>query len=361
MPAQETNISPIRILHVGVGVRGRHWLQYVAAHPDTLSVACVDPDAQNLAKARAVLATRPCQYFAELPEALQAAHAEAAIIASPSALHAEHARRALAAGLAVMIEKPFATTLPEASDTLRVAESVGKPVMVAENYRYWPAERTIRQLVGRDLIGRIGSLTVVDRRNQPSRTEGPWTANMEYPQLQEIAIHHFDSIRSYSGWQPISIAARVWNPAWSDYGHGACTTAFIEMAGGVPVHYVGTLTSPRSSYSLWMEGERGVLWTNRKHVFWRPRGSRFFRPVRRVAVPKGDEAKYPKGGTTSLLNGLRDAVRLGQVPETSGYDNIWSLAMVEAGKLSDRARRTVSIDEVLNSAMIGAARSRPRP
>ena len=33
---------PIRIIHVGVGGRGRHWLDFVAQHPDFTSVACVD-------------------------------------------------------------------------------------------------------------------------------------------------------------------------------------------------------------------------------------------------------------------------------------------------------------------------------
>lgn len=350
---------PIRILHVGVGARGRHWLDIVARFPDATSVACVDTDSESLQKAKAILGTRPCQYFTDLKAALDSGDAEAAIIASPSALHVEHARRALEAGLAVMLEKPFATSMVDASDMLRLAEAAGKPLMIAENYRYWPAERTVRDLIRRNAIGRVSSLTLTDRRRQPSHTEGPWMATMEYPQLQEIAVHHFDLIRSYSSWQPRAITASVWNPPTSDYKHGACTAALIEMDGGVHIQYVGTMTSHRYSYSLWVEGNTGVLWTNRKYVFLRAKGSRFFRPVRRVAVPKGDEAKYPKGGTTSLLNSLRDAVRHGQVPETSGHDNIWSLAMVEAGKVSDREKRTVSIAEVLPPSMLRAAAGTP--
>ena len=68
--------------------------------------------------------------------------------------------------------------------------------------------------------------------------------------------------------------------------------------------------------------------------------------MRLVKTPPGDEAKYPREGTTSLLNSLRDAVEKGALPETNGEDNIWNVAMVEAGKRSDREGRTVPIVEL---------------
>ena len=113
------------------------------------------------------------------------------------------------------------------------------------------------------------------------------------------------------------------------------------------VSYLGTMRSHSFSFSLWIEGELGCIWTNRKYVFWRPVGSRFFRPVRLVKVPAGDGERYPRGGTTSLLDSLREATARRLVPETAGEDSIWNVAMVEAGKLSDAEERSVRMDEVL--------------
>ncbi|HUP00991.1 MAG TPA: Gfo/Idh/MocA family oxidoreductase [Gemmatimonadota bacterium] len=334
----------MRILQIGVGIRGGHWATIVRDYPDAVCVGYVDPDAGAIEKVRA-LGGENVSFFGDLDEALAATSADAALIASPSSLHAEHAMRALGAGLAVMVEKPFALTVEQASRVLERAETSGKPVMVADNYRYWPAERTVRKLVQDGLVGRLDSATLIDRRHMPSHTEGPWLASIEYPQLQEVAIHHFDSLRSFFGLKPTSIAARAWNSPWSDYRHGANTEALIDFEG-VRVQYLGTMTSHRFSFSLWIEGESGVIWTNRKYVFSRPAGSRFFRPVRAVKVPSGDEARYPRGGTTSLLDSLRDAVREGKAPETEGRDSIWNVAMVEAAKRSDREGRTVRIEEV---------------
>lgn len=333
----------IRVLHVGVGIRGGHWVRFVRDHPDTEAAGFVDLDRAALERAREIGGDRPA--FTELGRALEEAEADAALVASPSALHAEHATRALEAGLAVMVEKPFAETVEDAAAVLAVAEGAGRPLMVAENYRYWPAERTVRALIGEGAIGRVDSATLVDRRHMPAHTEGPWLARLPYAQLQEIAIHHFDSLRYWLGQEPRTIAARVWNPPGTDYEHGANTQAWLEFAE-TRVQYLGTLTSHRFAFSLRLEGERGEIWTNRKWVFQRSAGSRFFRPARRVKGAPGDGAPYPQGGTTSLLNALRDAIREGTRPETHGADNIWNVAMVEAGKRSDREGRVVPVEEV---------------
>jgi predicted dehydrogenase len=338
----------IKILQIGIGIRGGHWAQYVKEHPDVEHVGLVDPDQAALDKARQMLGNQECRYFTDLEQALAQTRADAAVVVSPSRLHAEHAMRALDAGLAVMVEKPLATSITDARALLRHAEKTGRPVMVAENYRYFPAERTVRAVIDAGRIGRIDCATLVDRRHMPSHTEGPWLAAIDYPQLQEVAIHHFDSLRSLFE-RPGSITARVWNPPWSDYRHGANTEALIDF-GEVRVQYLGTMLSHRFGLSLWIEGERGVIWTNRNYVAWRPDGSRWFRPIRNVKVPAGDEKKYPQGGTTSLLNSLRDAVRDGTPAETRGEDNIWTVAMVEAAKLSDRERRTVAIADVYPGA-----------
>jgi predicted dehydrogenase len=334
----------VAVLQIGAGIRGRHWIGFVGAHPEVHHVGLVEPDAGNRAKAREMLGAE-VPVFDDLDKALGAVRADAALIASPSALHAEQTVRCLEAGLVVMVEKPLATSVAEARRVVAKSKETGRQVIVAENYRFFPAERTVRKLLEEGFLGRLDYMTLTDRRRMPRGTEGDWLFRIRYPQLQEIAIHHFDSLRAFVGTPPVAIAARVWNPPWSDYAHGANSEAFVDF-GQVRVQYLGTLMSHRFGFSLWIEGEKGVLWTNRKRVFFRPAGSRWFRPLRNVRVPPGDEKPYPQGGTTSLLNSLVAAVRDGTPAETRAEDNIWTVAMVEAGRLSDEERRTVPVGEV---------------
>ena len=346
----------IKILQVGAGIRGQHWAQFVKDHPDVECVGLIEPVAAAREKALAIIANGACRGFSDLGEALQSTKADAVLIVTPSVTHAEVAMRCLDAGLTVMVEKPLSTTVEEGQRLLERARAVGKQVIVAENYRFWPAERTIQRLLEEGFLGALDNAIMIDRRHQPSGTEGPWFGKIQYPQLQEIATHHFDSLRAFFGAQPANLSLRCWNPPWTDFAHGANTEALIDF-GHMRVQYLATLLSHRYAFSLWIEGERGVLWTNRKYVFWRPGSSRWFRPIRNDKVPKGDERPYPQGGTTSLLNSLRDAVLHGTRAATTGEDNIWTIAMVEAGKISDRERRTVDLSEVYPVHGVGAAAS----
>jgi len=330
------------MLHVGVGGRGRHWLEYVGARTDFESVGMVDPEPASLEAARAVA---DVPGFDSIPAAVATVQADAALIASPSLLHAQHALAALDGGLAVMIEKPFATVVAEAQSVLERARALGKTVFVAENFRYVQAERTIRELVRGGFVGKVYNATLVDRRRMPRDTQPAWMGSLRYPQLQELAVHHFDSLRSFFG-DPLGISARAFAPD-GGYEHDSTTQALIEMEGGVPVQYLGSLASHKFAWRLAIEGENGLLWSDRKRVWWRGRGGRFFRPLKKIAVPKGDLAPYPREGTTSLLNSFRDDLVDGVPAETRGEDNLRTIALMEAGKISDREARLVRIDELL--------------
>ena len=116
------------------------------------------------------------------------------------------------------------------------------------------------------------------------------------------------------------------------------------------------MRSHRFGFSMFIEGEKGAIWSNRKYVFVRKGGGRFFMPVRNVAVPEGRRgALSQRRHDLDLLNSLRDAVQSGAVAETAAQDNVWSIAMLEAGKRSDRERREVAIDELLRPVRLAAA------
>lgn len=338
---------PIKIIQIGVGVRGGHWIDFIRLHPDMTTVACVDERKEALQAAEARLGSDGVSYFATIERALAEVPADVALIATPSALHGEHALLALEARLAVMTEKPLAVDVRGAKRVLERGSSADRPVIVAENYRYWPAERTVRKLVTDGTLGRISQATFVDYRNQPRQKLPAWVNDLPHPHLQEIGVHHFDSMRAIFARDAVAVNARLWSEPWSGWTGFSSTEALIEMADGLHVQYCSTLTAPYFSFFLRIRGEKADLWTNRKYVFVRERGKRFYRPVRNVSVPAGDGAKYPRGGTTSLLNGLRDALRGGAPAETRGEDNIRSLAIVEAARISHQEGRRVRLEEVL--------------
>lgn len=342
----------IKVVQVGTGIRGRHWLEYLKAYPGTECVAVVEPDAANLERAKPLLPAG-CKTFTDLASALEEVEADAALIASPDRLHAEQTLACLERGLHVMVEKPFTPTVAEAARVLARAQELGRQVIVAEQYRFWAAERTVKKLLEEERIGRIDHCIFIDHRAMRAANEGPWLARIDYPQLQAVAVHHFDSMRMWFG-RPHSLAVKTWRAPWSDYEGFDATQAQIDF-GSIQVSYTGTMSAPRYACAIRIEGEKGTIWTNRRWVFLRRGTSRWFFPVKNVPVPPGDEESYPRGGTTALLMALQAAVEKGQLAETRGEDNIWTIAMLEAAKRSAAEARRVAIAEVADGRFIPAS------
>ena len=64
------------------------------------------------------------------------------------------------------------------------------------------------------------------------------------------------------------------------------------------------------------------------------------------ALPPGEALRYPRAGMATILDQFLRALQRGAPAETSGENNLWTLAMLEAAILSAREGRKVSINEV---------------
>ena len=333
----------MKLIHVGIGRRGCHWLDFVSGRPDVQTVACVDVDQAALDAVRDKTAAR---FYTSLDAALAETAADAVLIASPSGMHAAQARQALNAGLAVMVEKPLACSFDEAAALVGEARRVGRPLMVAENYRFFRAERTLRRFLDQGRLGRIHSVVCIDRRDQPAGAQGAWVRDLAQPFLLEIAVHHFDSFCYLFDRRPVAVWARTFNPEGSNYPQNAAAETLLDMVGDIHIQYSGSFVGSRYDYALDIAGEHGDVRTNRSKVWWRPRGQKKFKEVEPVPLPEGEALRYPQAGMVSMLAQFRDAVERGTQPETSGANNLWTLAMFEAAVRSAESGRYVAIDEI---------------
>ena len=340
-----------RVIHVGLGGRGQHWLDFIRTRSDVTSVGYVDASQKILDNVRARPGFEQGRFFGRLEEAVQAVEADFVLIATPSFLHASQALQVLNANFAVLVEKPLGLNLSDATAVTRRAREVGRAVVVAENYRFFQAERTLRAFLESGVAGRILSAMCIDRRDQSSSTQGPWVKAMEHPFLAEIAVHHFDSFCYLFGNRPVSVLARSFNPPGSDYDHEGAAHALLEFDDGPTVQYSGTFVGSRYQYELWLETENGDVRTDRIRVWWRPRAQRRFTEVAPQALPPGEALRYPHAGMATILNQFLGALQRGAAAETSAENNLWTLAMLDAAILSAREGRRASIEEVFPPAM----------
>ena len=142
-------MEPLRLAIVGCGqVVERYHLPALATLSALRPVAAVD-----LAPARRawIAARLPGIAVVDgLDAALEGERIDAALIATAPPTHAELAARCLAAGLAVLVEKPLATSTAPAAATVEAAAAAGRFLAVGFNRRFRRSWRRARTLLATD-------------------------------------------------------------------------------------------------------------------------------------------------------------------------------------------------------------------
>ena len=144
--------SAIGVALIGAGWAGARHAAGYRALPERGRIVVVMDRQREIAEARAQEWGVP---FAtdDLAAALGRSDVRAVDICLPHALHAAVAEAALAAGKHVLVEKPFAISLPEADAMIAAAARVRRILMVAENVRYDAVYLRMAALIASDMIG----------------------------------------------------------------------------------------------------------------------------------------------------------------------------------------------------------------
>ncbi len=144
----------LRIGVIGCGRMGGFHIRNYAQLDCAQLVAVADPSQESRRRA---LGDTPVAEYDDWREMIEfgAEELDAVSIACPSEHHAEVALEALAAGLHVLVEKPIATTLPDALRMRGAALEANRKLMVGHVERFNPAVEKLRELVA---DGRLGTV-----------------------------------------------------------------------------------------------------------------------------------------------------------------------------------------------------------
>ena len=126
-------------------------------------VALVEPDAARSAPLAAEYQIPAYDSVAQL--LLAQPSLDAASIAVPTSLHAPVAATLLAAGMDVLVEKPFASTLDEADNLLHLARQKGRILQIGHLERFNPAVQAVRPLLNQPLFFEAHRLSIFTPRS----------------------------------------------------------------------------------------------------------------------------------------------------------------------------------------------------
>ncbi len=133
---------PLRVAVIGAGSLGQHHARIYASLEEARLAAVVDTDPD---RARAIAARHGVAALTshrDLPPDL-----DAVSVAVPTSAHAPVVEACLLRGLAVLVEKPMATTLAEAASMVRAAARANRPLCVGHTERFNPIVRAARERV----------------------------------------------------------------------------------------------------------------------------------------------------------------------------------------------------------------------
>lgn len=344
MTAFATLDGPVRVALVGAGWWGGMWLDALPA-TDLNLVAIVDPDLDRARGAAAAYPTAGIVAAATLAEVLQSTRVDAILDATPHDAHFSVTAEALRLGLAVLGEKPFAATLPEAVQLTRLAEERGTLLMVSQSRSFNAHLDTLKSEVARRGGAALLSHEFFGRAGGADDDEG-FRHFMDDPFITDMAIHHFDAARFVLDDEPVSVQAESSNPAWSWFAGDTMLSATFRFRRGGVYSYTGSRTDQGTGTS-WNADWR--VSTASATVRWD--GEQELRAETTDGVEKLEVVVDPSTETlVGSANAFARALTTGEVPWGIAPQNIPTMAMVHGAIRSARTGRRIDLAELVAEA-----------
>lgn len=334
----------LKVVIAGMGTRGKDWVREVRASPAYELAACIDID-QNVLQDAALALNIPEQFcFLDLREAIERTNCDAVIVATSADRHTEACNAALSRHVAVLVEKPFALSLKDAVAVVSLAERERVPILVAQNYRYMRAFRTVKRLISDRVLGRIG--IVACQYYTPPHNMAASLAGLQNSVLWGVGVHHLDALRYALGKEVTAVAADSFTLPWGKLPTGASLRVLLSFEDEIRASYTATYESSghqffergQEFYARFV-GDRATL-----HVFQRwlilCENGKLPRLIRRGPRKLTEER--------ILLDQFERALVTGVEPDSSGRDNLQTMAIVEACTRSASERSWINPQELLN-------------
>lgn len=211
-------VQTIRYGIVGTGMMGCEHIRNLRLIPGAQITAIADPVDTSLGWADASLGEdSQVTRFRNAAELAEKGEVDAVIVASPNHTHRDVLEPLFDAGVAILCEKPLATTLPDARWIVERAEAHKAPFWTGMEYRYMPPVARFVEQVHSGRIGRLRMLSMREHRFPFLVKVGDWNrfSRNTGGTMVEKCCHFFDLMRLITR----SEAVRVYCSGAMDVNH----------------------------------------------------------------------------------------------------------------------------------------------
>ena len=312
-----------RIGVVGCGYWGRNHIRTL--HGLGALAAVCDHNAERANAAAEEFATR-----AVSPDALfDDPSINGVVLALPPQHHAETALRAIAAGKHVLVEKPIALTVDDASRVVAAADKAKLVAMTGHVLRFHPAFEALEALIA---AGELGEVKYVH-----SHRVGLGKFHVENDALWDIAPHDLSLILALTGEEPTAVRGEgsAVLDHLSDFAH-----LHLEFPSGLRSHVFTSRLNPYRERRLTVIGSKAMAtfddvapWPEKlalyRHEVWRDETGWQSRMVEPEYIAVAED--FP---LTRELRHFIECITTGASPRTPVSDGLAVIRILSSGTVT---------------------------
>ncbi|CAM3277670.1 Gfo/Idh/MocA family oxidoreductase [Paracoccus nototheniae] len=324
---------------IGCGFFAQNQMHAWQAVPGLRIVALCDRDPDRLAQTAARFGVD--RTYADAAAMMADGGFDFVDIATTVASHRPLVLAAANAGLHAICQKPFASTMQDARAMVAAMEQAGKILMVHENFRWQSPVRAVLDALRDGAIGRPFFARFSFRSGHDVFSGQPYLATDPRFIIQDLGIHILDIARATLGdvTRLSASTARI-NPAIR--GEDVATILLDHAGGAASVvdcsYATRRLPETFPETLIEIDGDRGSLRLEAGYrLVIQTETAEEVRDVAPPLLPWADRPWHNIQESVQIIQShFIDCLREGRQPETSGRDNLQTLALVEAAYASAR-------------------------
>ena len=187
---------PLTVAVIGSGYMGKRHLEIFLKKAERVILCSNDVE-----KGAALAASCGCAFYADHKELLEKERIDVASVCVPTHLHAPITVDLLRAGVHVLCEKPFASTLEDAEKMIRTSRESGKLLMIAHCERFSKQYEYLRRCIADGRFGKLSYLNLYRHNKLPAWSVSNWLLNFEVSGgvVRDLHVHDTDLIHHILG------------------------------------------------------------------------------------------------------------------------------------------------------------------
>jgi myo-inositol 2-dehydrogenase/D-chiro-inositol 1-dehydrogenase len=359
---------------IGTGINGQEHIRVTHLEGRATIHGIYDPNPRSVEGAKVAQSqytSSPLVIYESLEAACNDPEVDGLIICTPNYTHLEVVQIAAQSGKHLLVEKPLATTIADAAEIMRIADSYSAVFQVGLQYRYKAMyTEAIFEALSRQTLGTLHMVSIQEHRLPFLDKVNQWNkfAKFSGNTLVEKCCHYFDLLNLFAQARPVNVYASGSSAVnFKDFEYQGEKSDILDnamvvvnYANGVRANFNLCMFAPMFYEELVLCGTEGRLraWEQQDFVSNLELSTELEilcsenKPSRRMKpnYPAWIERSGHNGATfyehVNFVNRMKGA----ESNAATALEGLWSVIVASAAQESIRTGQVISINDVLAQA-----------